>query len=65
MSAQATTRDHVTLELEREELFLLLLALTNAQVDLGRHEEKLCTKVRDAWDATNRALRGRRVIPAA
>ena len=47
-----TTNSSETLSLQftRDEIFMLLMALANAQVDLGAHEQPLCEKVRNAWD---------------
>lgn len=46
----ANTTDTLSLQFTRDEIFLLLMALANAHVDLGTHEQPLCAKVRNAWD---------------
>lgn len=42
--------DTLSLQFTRDEIFMLLMALANAHVELGTHEQPLCDKVRNAWD---------------
>ena len=42
--------DTLSLQFTRDEIFMLLMALANAHIDLGAHEQPLCEKVRNAWD---------------
>ena len=46
----ANSSDTLSLQFTRDEIFMLLIALANGNVDLGAHEKSLCEKVRNAWD---------------